>query len=292
MSNQTHDPDPFEQARKGREELAELEHRSEVDPHIIQPIDDDIEPMVETEQEQFGRQQSVRAVPATRKSFPMAGVLATGALLISVGSAAGVAYSLNQTGQLREDTGVAFTDVDDNIAALGSRLSESEVQISQVQETSDANNQQIRLLDTDQLAIGLSALRQDLAEVDAAFADSKAHSQEILQDLNQRVSELEALAQSLQQAANRAQAAPSPRRAVRTAPKPKVMDTLDGNPVVSVDQWGYNSNVVLQDITTGEFVSVAKGATVNGWRYVDADPKAQTATFAKGPQIVLVRIRG
>jgi hypothetical protein len=61
---------------------------------------------------------------------------------------------------------------------------------------------------------------------------------------------------------------------------------------VSVDQWGYDSSVVLHDPVTDEFVSVAKGGVVKGWRYEGANAKAETATFVRGGKTINVRIKG
>lgn len=295
MSTPTHDLDPFEQAGSAEEVEVPQEVKQSSEAIHVEPIDDVEESTPEIGATSRQPQSSPLAPqshpPVPKKGFPIAGLLAAPALVVSIGAAAGVVYSLSQTGQLRDDVTVAFTDVDDNIAALGNRQTESEVKISQVRETAGQNTVQIRQFDSDQLSVELAELKREMAKLDTAI--SKLDSEESIQALQQRVADLEALAQSLQETSTRTPRAHPPKRTVRvTKPKPKALETLDGSTVVSVDQWGYDTSVVLLDPATGEFVSVAKGGVVNGWRYEGADPKAATAKFVQGKKTVNVKIKG
>ncbi len=292
------DKDPFEQASSieekdeqgGHDQISDAYERIE-----IEPIDDEVDSVLETEQPKATAEKpsNVKPVAAARKGFPVAGLLATTALILAIVSAGGVVYSLNSTGQLRDDVTVAFTDADDNIAALGNRQSETEVSISQLRETAGQNTIQIRQLDTDQLAIELASIKRDVDQYAASVSDSRMDSEETLQSLQSRVDDLEALTQSLKKTTARAASAPAPKRVVRARkPKPQILDSLNGSTVVSVDQWGYDSSVVLHDPSTGEFVSVAKGGVVNGWRYEGADPEAETAKFVQGGKTINVKIKG
>lgn len=297
MSTQNTDVDPFEQAANVEEtDRGKGEQSSSMaDPVLVEPMDDALDATLEAEDmNQPDRESLPKASTAQpRSGFPVAGALASVALMLSMGTAAGVVYSLNQTGQLRADTNVALTDVDDNIAALGNRQSESEVSISQLRETAGQNTIRIRQLDTDQLSDELAAIKRDMDQFKSLLSNSKVDSEETMQLLLQRISDLESITQSLQQSAALRDSSSAPKRVVRAPkPQPRVFDTLEGNTVVSIDQWGYDSSVVLHDPVTDEFVSVAKGGVVKGWRYEGANAKAETATFVRGGKIINVRIKG
>lgn len=297
MSTQNTDVDPFEQAANVEQADREngAQSSSMADLVLAEPIDDELDATLGAEDANQPDRESLTQVSTVqpRSGFPVAGVLASVALVLSMGIAAGVVYALNQTGQLRADTNVALTDVDDNIAALGNRQSESEVSISQLRETAGQNTIRIRQLDTDRLAEELALIKRDVDQFKSSLSNSKVESEETMQALLQRVSDLESVTQSLQQSSASRNSSPEPKRVVRAPkPQPRVFDTLEGNTVVSVDQWGYDSSVVLHDPVTDEFVSVAKGGVVKGWRYQGANAKAETATFVRGGKTINVRIKG
>lgn len=297
MSTQNTDVDPFEQAAnaEGADRGKGAQNSSMPDPVLVEPVDDALDATLEVEDtNQPDRESLPQASTAQpRSGFTVAGLVASVALVLSMGIAAGVVYALNQTGQLRADTNVALTDVDDNIAALGNRQSESEVSISQLRETAGQNTIRIRQLDTDRLAEELALIKRDVDQFKSSLSNSKVESEETMQALLQRVSDLESVTQSLQQSSASRNSSPEPKRVVRAPkPQPRVFDTLEGNTVVSVDQWGYDSSVVLHDPVTDEFVSVAKGGVVKGWRYQGANAKAETATFVRGGKTINVRIKG
>jgi hypothetical protein len=297
MSTQNTDVDPFEQAANAEEadRGKGAQTSSMPDPVLVEPIDDALDATLEVKDtNQPDRESLPQASTAQpRSGFTVAGLVASVALVLSMGIAAGVVYALNQTGQLRADTNVALTDVDDNIAALGNRQSESEVSISQLRETAGQNTIRIRQLDTDRLAEELALIKRDVDQFKSSLSNSKVDSEENMQALLQRVSDLESVTQSLQQSSASRNSSPEPKRVVRAPkPQPRVFDTLEGNTVVSVDQWGYDSSVVLHDPVTDELVSVAKGGVVKGWRYEGANAKAETATFVRGGKTINVRIKG
>lgn len=281
MNDQTHDRrDPFEEAS---DESSALHNN----PDTVGPASDE-------------QPQPSALAPATEQPLsrpkPIATAIAVGAFALSVVSLGGVTYAVSQTSQLRSDVDVAFQSVDENIASLGRDQNDLDVMLSQIDSAVDTNSRLIQRLDTDQLAREIAIIKQDLSGVNTAFADSRADSQESIEALSQQLEELEELVSTLKLQAKRQQTSQERTQANRSpAPKPKpipTVESLDGSYVVSVDQWGYSSNVVLHDQMTGEYVTVRQGGTIKGWKYIGADPKNQLTKFAKGQEVVHVKIRG
>ena len=68
--------------------------------------------------------------------------------------------------------------------------------------------------------------------------------------------------------------------------------SLNGIEVVSIDQWGYESNVVLLNPITEQYQVVSQGDEFDGWLFVGSDQTNQIATFKKDGQLIVVKVSG
>lgn len=240
--------------------------------------------------------------PSTANKFGV--FMGMAGLLVGLGAGAFSAISFSKVSTLRADIAVAFEDVDKNIAALGQSQTNTDVSINRLQTQTADNAVAIEQFDTARIADDVKSVRSALDDVNSQLRASTMDSAQIIETLQAEIiglkAETEGLSarqvEQLQQQAAVAQqrrAAPAAAQTNRsTEPRIRTQDTLEGMNVVTVDSWGIESNVVLQDPKTGQYHTTAIGDRVLGWVYESADMQKGTVKFIKDRKVVVVPVKG
>ena len=272
--------DPFEQADLNENKQKEpVKEKSDEISEVKKPV------VVTTINQKTPR-------PIMNKVFPIISsvALVTGiiAVVISV-------LTIKQVSNFRSETASVFEDIDKNIESLGLSQNESEANLNKLTQRTIINSKAIERFDTTKIAKDIDVIHEAISTVDFQFQISQAAYEKNMDALNAEIKSLKNEITQLNQVKkrtavnNKSVTAKSKKKKTRPAkivPQP----SLNGIEVVSIDQWGYESNVVLLNPITEQYQVVSQGDEFDGWLFVGSDQTNQIATFKKGGQLIVVKV--
>ena len=232
--------------------------------------------------------------PIMNKVFPIISsvALVTGiiAVVISV-------LTIKQVSNFRSETASVFEDIDKNIESLGLSQNESEANLNKLIQRTIINSKAIERFDTSKIARDIDVIQQAISTIDSQFQNAQAGYEKNMDALNAEITSLKNEITQLNQvkkrtAVNNKSVTAKPQKK-KTRPAEIIPQaSLNGIEVVSIDQWGYESNVVLLNPITEQYQVVSQGDEFDGWLFVGSDQINQIATFKKDGQLIVVKVSG
>ena len=230
--------------------------------------------------------------PIMNKVFPIISsvALVTGiiAVVISV-------LTIKQVSNFRSETASVFEDIDKNIESLGLSQNESEANLNKLTQRTIINSKAIERFDTSKIAKDIDVIHKAISNVDSQFQISQAAYEKKLDALNAEITSLKNEITQLNQvkkitAVKNISVTAKPQKK-KTRPAEVIPQaSLNGIEVVSIDQWGYESNVVLRNPITEQYQVVSQGDEFDGWLLIGFDQTNQIATFKKDGQLIVVKV--
>jgi hypothetical protein len=232
--------------------------------------------------------------PIMNKVFPIISSVAivTGiiAVVISV-------LTIKQVGNFRSDTASVFEDVDKNIESLGLSQNESEAKLNKITQRTINNSKAIERFDTSKIRKDINVIHKAISTADFQLQNSKSDFEKNMDTLNAEIkllkNEITLLNQfKIRAAVNNKSVTAKPKKKKTRPAKIVPKTSLNGIEVVSIDQWGHESNVVLLNPITEQYQVVSQGDEFDGWLFVGSDQVNQIATFKKDGQLIVVKVSG
>lgn len=238
----------------------------------------------------FSKPEKARAVGGKRAS------LALLFSVISVGASGYFGYQqMLQSKSLTRET----EDVSKIIGSIGEDLNANTLSLSSLQTRTDALETQTQRVP--QLESKVSSHEQKITQLESSSSERKKTADELsaaLRDSNEKLAALNASYDNLSQqqrqiaqvARQKAAQPESPVQSRPTSPSPPIVVTALGSAVIeSMDSWGHNQYVVMIE-PSGDWVSVRRGTTYDGWLFTGANN--DYAIFTRGDRTMKVRIGG
>lgn len=282
MADNDRERDPFEEAAStdtGDQAQSNIQLGSAMDdePEVVEPV---------------APKPAAAPQPKSGKTGVFVGL---GAVAVSLAALGMGGLAMQKSNSLRSDVTIAFEDVDANIASLGEARTQTDVQVNKLTEQVIDHDRAISTFDTSRIAGDVVELRDTMTRFDEDILKSRMESQLVIDQLKAELAALKTEMGTLASKASTTRPA-QPAAAATTAPakpKPEPIPTqakLEGAEIVSMDLWGYEKHVVLMQ-PTGEYLTVAEGEEIMGWRYVSADSSNGRVKFMKDRRVIYVKVR-
>lgn len=233
--------------------------------------------------------------PVTKKSSSGKLGVVLGGISLSA-SIVAIFFALNaanSASSLRDDVNTAFQSVDGSIENFGETRTQLEVDLQKLKESFAATEKKLHEIETQSMSqSGYQPQQQSQATLDLiANLESK---------VNALQKDHEALSKAYEaQVANFKKdiaflASKHRKRIVKAdtkpkAPKPSVLENLEGLQVTMIDTWGGVKNAVLFNPATQKYHHVRQGEYIREWEFVK-DSEA-VAIFRKGNDFIKVIIK-
>ena len=257
------------------------------------------------EQEEFEHEYAedeVEAAPAARPKKEKTGggkVLSASALLLALMAAGIGGKSYMDTTQLRTDVNAAYDAMGEQIRALGMSANDLSLALSKLDSRVIENASSISGIDTGTIQSRVNDLQLELNNFERLVSKNQVATDAELTAIAQETKALEALLKE-QQAAyakigqSQGGSAPqvkvaAPKKAAAPKSKPQTLSAIEGAELISIDQWGYDANIVLRDTVSGEFITRAVGDSFRGWRITQISSTDQRAKFTNGSKTITVK---
>ena len=274
--------DPFEQADLNENKQTEpVTEKTDEISEIKKPT------VVSTINQKTPRPIMNKVIPIISSLALVTGIIA---VVISV-------LTIKQVSDFKSDTASVFDDINKNIGSLGLSQNETDARLNKLAQRTINNSKAIERFDTNKIAKDIDVIHEEISTVDSQFQTAQAAYEKNMDALNSDITSLKNEITQLNQfkkrtAVNNKSVTAKPQKKKTRPAKIVPQTSLNGIEVVSIDQWGYESNVVLLNPITEQYQVVSQGDEFDGWLFVSSDQANQIATFKKDGQLIVVKVSG
>jgi len=269
----------------------ETDEELEVDSLVAERDDDDF----------YDEEEQVAAAPVARSKKEKTGggkVLGASALLIALAAVGMGGKSYMDTSQLRTDVNAAYDAMNEQIQALGMSANDLNLALAQLDGRVIENAAAISGIDTGTIQSRVNNLQLELNNFQRLVGQNQTATDAELAAIAEETRALEALLKEQQaayakigqsQGGSTPQAKVAAPKKAAAAPKPKTLSSIEGAELISIDQWGYDANIVMRDTQTGLFIAKAVGDSFRGWRITQISSGDGVAKFTSGGKTITVK---
>lgn len=224
-------------------------------------------------------------------------LLSCSALVIALAAGGAAAKSYMNTQQLRADVNSAYDALDEQVAALGVSANDLTLSLAMLEGRIGENASAISGIDTGTIQFRVDNVQVELNKIARLVDQNHSRTEQVLLAMQAETSQIESRVRDQQRITEMlgqvktasAKPSTSPSRPAVAPVRNKTTTSIEGAELISVDLWGYDTNLVLRDTKTGEFITRTLGDNFRGWDVKKIAEDGSVATFSKGSQILRVK---